>query len=395
MLLFILYYLPSMVSLFWVVFFLMKKKDMRQQVFCIAEFLSVAFYLLYATYTLPLTDYPEMIRLEAVGIPLSLIFSAFAVNYVHILYNGRKLRNIWFTVLILPALIEFGAILTLLYLIGFDNAAEISRQFASQEGLTGMQGTKLSRLYCFVTYDAFIFIASVSMIALVSLCAAVIIRNGYRPGDVLRFLLKGKAGVRDCALALLLILECLLLVPSIAVGSVFLSEHALLGGGIAIALAAIKYITAYLEFYGEDRRDVTLHSLSHLPVAQQSDVSAPESVTPPAEIRNDARHEQFRNLMENEQIWKDDNLTADVICKTMGIGKTTLSQLVNQNYGTTLREVICQYRIEEAKRFMKAHPDAKQESIAEHCGFKNAQYFNTLFKKMVGKTPAMWLINQD
>lgn len=75
----------------------------------------------------------------------------------------------------------------------------------------------------------------------------------------------------------------------------------------------------------------------------------------------------------------------------MGVGKTTLSTLISQHYDATFRDLVNKYRIEEAKQFMAANPKETQETVALHCGFKNAQYFNTQFKKIVGETPAMWL----
>ena len=48
-------------------------------------------------------------------------------------------------------------------------------------------------------------------------------------------------------------------------------------------------------------------------------------------------------------------------------------------------------RIDEAKRIMTEHPDWSNDVIAEHCGFGSRSYFQTVFHKQTGMTPAKFL----
>ena len=45
-------------------------------------------------------------------------------------------------------------------------------------------------------------------------------------------------------------------------------------------------------------------------------------------------------------------------------------------------------RIEEAKKLLKAHPEWSNDIISENCGFTTRNYFQTVFKKSTGMTPA-------
>ena len=45
-------------------------------------------------------------------------------------------------------------------------------------------------------------------------------------------------------------------------------------------------------------------------------------------------------------------------------------------------------RIEEAKKLLKAHPEWSNDIIAANCGFTTRNYFQTVFKKSIGMTPA-------
>lgn len=48
-------------------------------------------------------------------------------------------------------------------------------------------------------------------------------------------------------------------------------------------------------------------------------------------------------------------------------------------------------RIENAKRLITEHPDWSNDIIAEHCGFGSRSYFQTVFHKQTGMTPAKFM----
>lgn len=408
MLLSLIYFLPCIVSLLWFFSFVLKRKNERQRLFCYAEGASVMFYALIGIYFFPEVDYSTMVRMEAVGIPFGLIFPAFVVAYLYMHCYGRKLSDMMLFALLLPAIIVAVSINLLCNILGFDHAAEVSRRFASPEGLTGALDNHINHLYCIFTYDVFILLMTVYLLAMLMLCFATLQRQGYRFGDVFRFFFRGKTTTSSRAIAVMYITELLLVTPFLALGSVALSKHLMVTSLLMIAFAVIKHLIAHVEFYSDDSRQVTLYELSHLTLfssqnmSEQEEreavtVSSPEEPAAPtsAQIRADRRIELFLELMEVQQVWKDEDLCSAKLCEMMGVGKTTLFNVISNHYEVSLRDVINVYRIEEAKRFMKANPKATQDVVATHCGFKSAQYFNTQFKKLIGETPAMWLASRD
>lgn len=48
-------------------------------------------------------------------------------------------------------------------------------------------------------------------------------------------------------------------------------------------------------------------------------------------------------------------------------------------------------RIEEAKRLMVEHPEWSNDTIGQQCGFNTRNYFQTVFRKQVGVTPAQYM----
>lgn len=401
MLLSLIYFLPCIVSLLWFVSFLLKNKNDRQKLFCCAEGTSLIFYAILGIYFFPDVDYYTMVRMEAISIPFGLIFPAFITAYMYMQCYDKKPNDKVIFLLLIPAIVIGVAINLLCNIIGFDKAAEISQIFASNRGLTGAYDTHLNQLYCFFTYDLFIVLSLCYILLLLWLSIVTLIRHGYKFGDVFRFFFCKKETTSSRTIATLYIAETIVFAALALLGSVYLRSNVTLGIFLMIALATLKHLIAHIEFYSDDRKMVTLYSLSHLTLfgSEEKDEetegeSAPAPVAPAQTVvqkKTDKRLEQFKELMEVKKIWKDEELTAQTVCDIMGIGKTTLSAIISNNYDASFRDLVNSYRIEEAKRYMKANPKATQETIALQCGFKNAQYFNTQFKKIVGETPSMWL----
>ena len=67
-----------------------------------------------------------------------------------------------------------------------------------------------------------------------------------------------------------------------------------------------------------------------------------------------------------------------------------LSQVINEGLGKSFFEMTAEYRVDEAKLLLKDQPNIKVEEIAEQVGYNSKSSFNTLFKKLTGKTPSEW-----
>lgn len=81
-----------------------------------------------------------------------------------------------------------------------------------------------------------------------------------------------------------------------------------------------------------------------------------------------------------------ENIDALSLCRTFGIGKTHLYEIANQNYGIGIAEHIRSLRIEKAKRLL-VESTLPLAEIAEQCGFKDYNYFITVFKRVTGMSP--------
>ena len=81
-----------------------------------------------------------------------------------------------------------------------------------------------------------------------------------------------------------------------------------------------------------------------------------------------------------------EDIDAMQIAHEFGIGKTQLYEIASQNYVTGIAEHIRNLRIQKAKK-MLMESELPLAEISAQCGFKDYNYFITVFKKTVGIPP--------
>ena len=67
--------------------------------------------------------------------------------------------------------------------------------------------------------------------------------------------------------------------------------------------------------------------------------------------------------------------------------ESTVSHLFKSNTGMSAKEYITDLRIKQAKKLLTA-TDLPIVTVAELCGFTNANYFPTVFRKHTGTSPS-------
>lgn len=95
-------------------------------------------------------------------------------------------------------------------------------------------------------------------------------------------------------------------------------------------------------------------------------------------------------LMQEQKLYKDANLTLPKIAKKLGTNVPVLSQLLNDNLNIPFSQFINEHRIEEAKQLLLENINQSMEVIAEQCGFNSQSTFYTAFKKHAHTTPAKY-----
>lgn len=81
------------------------------------------------------------------------------------------------------------------------------------------------------------------------------------------------------------------------------------------------------------------------------------------------------------------------IASWIGVSASYLSRIFRQEVGKTLVDYVNWYRIEMSKQYMLAQ-NINLKEISGLVGFKNYNYFFTVFKEQEGQTPAEYVRSQ-
>lgn len=97
---------------------------------------------------------------------------------------------------------------------------------------------------------------------------------------------------------------------------------------------------------------------------------------------------RLKAVMENEKLFLNPSFSLPDLAEKLRISVHQLSQAINEGLGKSFFELVAEYRVNEAKQLLKDQPNIKIEEIAEQVGYNSKSSFNTVFKKITGKTPS-------
>ena len=97
---------------------------------------------------------------------------------------------------------------------------------------------------------------------------------------------------------------------------------------------------------------------------------------------------KLNRLMIHEKPFLKTDFSLPDLAQQLSTTVHILSQTINEGMGKSFFEMVAEYRVEEAKKLLKAQPNIKVEEIAEQVGYNSKSSFNTVFKKLTGSTPS-------
>ncbi len=100
--------------------------------------------------------------------------------------------------------------------------------------------------------------------------------------------------------------------------------------------------------------------------------------------------QRLNEIMALEKPFLKPDFSLPDLAGQMKVSVHQLSQIINDGLGKSFFEMTAEFRIEEAKRLLRAKSNIKIEEIAEEVGYNSKSSFNTSFKKITGKTPSEW-----
>lgn len=103
-----------------------------------------------------------------------------------------------------------------------------------------------------------------------------------------------------------------------------------------------------------------------------------------------AAQSAFEGWMEKEKPYLNPDFQLSDLRAVLPTNRTYLSQFLNDAYGCSFYRLVNRYRMEEAERLMKAHPEMKMTEVSAACGFSSPAIFSRTVAREKGCTPREW-----
>lgn len=107
----------------------------------------------------------------------------------------------------------------------------------------------------------------------------------------------------------------------------------------------------------------------------------------------DELQKHLLNLMEDQKLFLDENLSLPQLAQILNTHPNYLSQVINEKFKRNFNGFVNYYRIEEFKRLVALDQNKKMTilGLAYECGFNSKASFNNSFKKFTGTTPSSFV----
>jgi AraC-like DNA-binding protein len=113
-------------------------------------------------------------------------------------------------------------------------------------------------------------------------------------------------------------------------------------------------------------------------------------ITEPKENNFEELRIKLENLMLQEQVYLEPELSLRNLAQQLKTNTSRLSAVINSNFGKNFNDFVNEYRIEAFKKQIKL-PQNKNYTllaVAFDCGFNSKATFNRAFKKFTGQSPS-------
>lgn len=162
-----------------------------------------------------------------------------------------------------------------------------------------------------------------------------------------------------------------------------------------IIFVGITYTVVSFYGYGLDRRHLLV--LQEVERSMQEDEQQIKDIDGGGNDNSNLSDHDLQHISAAVDMWitkgahLHSGITIQSVADDLKIPRYQLSAWLKTTQQGLFNPWLTSLRIEEAKRLMTAHPEWSNDIIAERCGFNTRNYFQQVFKKFTGQTPAQFL----
>lgn len=104
----------------------------------------------------------------------------------------------------------------------------------------------------------------------------------------------------------------------------------------------------------------------------------------------EARLAALRRSMEEEHLYRRDDLGLAQLATALGLSSHQLSELVNEHLGLNFSRFLKQYRVADAKRLLVEKPSMSVLEVGMNAGFNSLSAFYSAFRELEGMAPGVY-----
>lgn len=305
----------------------------------------------------------------------------------------------WF----IPAVMLGSICFVLVALMGLENASVYFQETLSPEGPTGVYATSLIyRVHYLFSTDIYGFVMLAEMLYLIGYLVYLMVHTGYSPRSLLKILHTGGSVPVVNLLSPVLILFLVFTGVRLGVGRSFLLSHLAFAATCNFCMGALILVVNFLALFA-NRSPVTLRMLrSPLSMADSNKkyhyaAENEGNKSTPIEGMNALSYAElvdgFKALVMVERVFLESAITIEDVSMRLHSNRTYVSCMISKEFNMNFRDYMSSFRIDYAKKYMKSHPAATQDEVAQASGFNSASTFNKKFRQVEGISPRQWQIN--
>lgn len=114
-----------------------------------------------------------------------------------------------------------------------------------------------------------------------------------------------------------------------------------------------------------------------------------------AQVNIEAQKNRLHQLMEEDQIYQDENLSLALLAEKMQLTSHQLSELLNERMQTSFSKYIKERRVHAAAQRLLSEPDEPILDIGLAAGFSSSSAFYSAFREVMGVPPGQYRKKKD
>ena len=123
-----------------------------------------------------------------------------------------------------------------------------------------------------------------------------------------------------------------------------------------------------------------------VPMEEAEKTASPTAITP-----SDNLWQRISDVLHDEQLWRNPDLSLDMLCERIGSNKDYVLQSFRQNADTTFSDYVNRLRVDYMATELLAHPFQSHKVLYFRAGFRSKTAAFTNFKKYMQVSPSEFL----